>query len=182
VDASEYSRAIRKARSDEDRIARFGALLSTDSGTNVEIVGGSAIEIYLSSAAYASQDIDLVGDRAAIEQALQKWGFRPIDGRSRRTYWTDGFVGLIDLVGSVDSSGLPPRRIPTAYGPVWLSAPEPLIVRRLYRSKREGSRGLFLQAVALARLGNLDWDYLVSEARYEGVELELRRLRSAARP
>ena len=145
----------------------------------VEVVGGSAIEIYLTSRSYVSQDIDLVGDRTAIERALRNWGFHEVEGRSHRTYWTDNFVGLVDLVGAVDRSGLRPRKVSTALGPVLLSAPEPLIIRRLMRGHREGSEELFRQAVKLAQLGRLDWRYLRSESRYEGVEPELERLRCA---
>jgi hypothetical protein len=182
MDAAEYSRTIRQATSGEERVAWFGALLGSESETKVEIVGGSAVEVYLSSIRYVSQDIDLVGQRVAVEGALRKWDFRTLTGRSERTYWTDGFVGLVDIVGPADRSGLAPRKIATSHGPVLLSAPEPLIVRRLYRSKREGSEELFRQAVALGRLGDLDWEYIESEARYENVETELRKLRKQISP
>lgn len=181
MDATNYPKEIRKARTPEERVAWFGALLARDTGKAVEVVGGSAIEIYLSSAAYVSQDIDLVGDRAAIESTLRLWGFYPVEGRSHRVYWTDHFVGLIDIVGSADRSGLAPRQVTTPFGPVSLSAPEPLIIRRLLRADRENSVELFRQAVLLARLGGLDWEYLQSEARFEKVEDKLRELRSAVR-
>jgi hypothetical protein len=82
-------------------------------------------------------------------------------------------------VGAVDRSGLSPRTRLTPCGPVTLGAPEPLIIRRVYRSKREHSPPLFLQAVELAKLGGLDWEYLESESRYEKVEAELKQLRKA---
>ena len=87
---------------------------------------------------------------------------------------------MIDIVGSADRSGLAPREVGTPYGPVLLSAPEPLIVRRLQRASREGFEELFRQAVALARMGNLDWEYLESEARFEKVEPLLKRVRKTA--
>lgn len=177
MNRSEFSRVIRQARSPEDRVAWFGALIANETGKAVEVVGGSAIEVYLSSSVYVSQDIDLVGDIDRVKLVLQKWGFRQVEGRSHRIYWTDNFVGLVDLVGPADRSGLPPRRVKTPYGPVLLSAPEPLIIRRLSRAHREKSDELFRQAVSLARLGGLDWDYLESEARYENVEDRLRELR-----
>jgi hypothetical protein len=181
MDAAEFAREIGKARSAEERIAWFGALLRRESGKNVEVVGGSAIEVYLTSSAYISQDIDLVGERAAIERILRDWGFHRVEGRSHRVYWTEGSLGLVDIVAQADRSGLPPREVSTPYGPVLLSAPEPLIIRRLQRSARESSEALYRQAVALARLGNLDWQYLESEARFEKVESQLKRLRSAIR-
>ena len=177
MDAAEFARVIRRAPSPEDRIAWFGALLTNETRRDVEVVGGSAVEVYLSSAAYVSQDIDLVGDRTAIESVLLRWRFRHVEGRSGRTYWMDELVGLVDLVGPADRSGLPPRKISTPHGPLAISAPEPLIIRRLMRAKREKSEDLFGQAAALARMGNLDWEYLESEARYEEVEPGLRRLR-----
>jgi hypothetical protein len=62
MDGIEFAREIRKADSVEDRVAWFGALLARESGNAVEVVGGSAIEVYLSSSIYVSQDIDLVGN------------------------------------------------------------------------------------------------------------------------
>ena len=182
MDAAEFAREIGKAKSAEERIAWFGALLRRESGKDVEVVGGSAIEIYLTSSAYVSQDIDLVGERITIERTLRDWGFRQVEGRSHRVYWTERSLGLVDIVGQADRSGLRPREVSTPYGPALLSAPEPLIIRRLQRAARENSEELFRQAVALARLGNLDWQYLESEARYEKVEPQLKRLRLAVRP
>jgi len=177
VDAADFAREIRKAGRDEERIAWLGALLARETRKAVEVVGGSAIMVYLSSALYVSQDVDLVGDRTAIETVLRRWGFREVEGRSRRRYWMDESVGLVDLVGSADRSGLPPRKLATPYGPVTVGPPEPLIIRRLMRAEREDSASLFDQAVALARMGGLDWEYLESEARYEKVEPLLKRLR-----
>lgn len=181
MDAADFAEAIQKASREDDRVAWFGALLRKEARKEVEIVGGSAIEIYISSDTYVSQDIDIVGERAAIERVLLRWRFRQVEGRSSRTYWTHPKVGLVDLVGAADKSGLPPRHVPTACGPVTLSAPEPLIIRRLVRASRESSDELFRQAVELASLGNLDWGYLELEARYERVEVELGRLRRRAR-
>jgi hypothetical protein len=177
MDAEEFDRTIRRAPTPEDRLAWFGALLASEARTHVELVGGSAIEIYLSSNEYVSQDVDLVGERRSLAEVLRRWGFREVEGRSRRIYWVKEAVGLVDLVGAMDRSGLPPRRIETPVGPVLLSALEPLIVRRLMRSKREGSDAMFRQAVMLGRLGSLDWDYLESEAKFEQITPLLRRLK-----
>ncbi len=177
MDALEFGRAISRARRADERLAWFGALLRKEAGRDVEIVGGSAIEIYLSSDAYVSQDVDLVGSRSRIEDALRRWRFTTVTGRSHRLYWTHRSVGLVDIVGAADRSGLSPRRMRTPYGELLLSAPEPLVIRRLVRAEREAERELFRQAVELARLGDLDWEYLESEAGYEKVEAGLRRLR-----
>lgn len=181
MDAAEFDACLARAGTPEDRLAWFGALLAKEVRSHVELVGGSAIEIYLSSSAYVSQDVDVVGERFAIGDVLRRWGFREVTGRSQRLYWFKETVGLVDLVGAVARSGMPARRIETPYGPVLLSAVEPLIIRRLVRAARESSRELFRQAVALARLGGLDWEYLEAEARYEKVAPSLQRLRTQIR-
>lgn len=181
MDRGELARALALAVTPEDRLAWFAALLARESRAQVEVVGGSAVEIYLTSEAHVSKDIDLVGPQDKIEVVLRRWGFRPVEGESQQTYWTNPKVGLVHVLGPTDRSGLPPRKVRTPHGPVLLSAPEPLIIRRLVRSSRRRSKGLFDQAVALARLGSLDWDYLKREARYEKVEPLLTRVRRAVR-
>lgn len=168
---------LASAPTGEDRIAWFGALLAKESGTEIEIVGGSAIEIYLTARAYVSQDIDIVGMRAPIVRALRRWGFREVKGRSSRAYWLKEGFGLVDLVGPKDRSGLPALRRQTPHGLVLIGAVEPLIVRRLWRSARERSAELFSQALRLARGRHLDWGYLEAVAGYEGVLPELERLK-----
>jgi hypothetical protein len=177
----EFDRVLRSAPTPEERIAWFGALLAKESKTDIEIVGGSAIEIYLSSAHYVSQDIDLVGSKLRIGPVLRKWGFRELAGRSHRVYWFKAALGLVDVVGAGDRSGLPPRRIKTPHGPVSISAVEPLIARRLMRAHREESSALYRQAVELARKADLDWEYLEAIAKFEGVSSLLRKLRKDAK-
>jgi hypothetical protein len=163
MDAREFERKIREAPTPEEHLAWFGALLAAEAETPVELVGGSAIEIYLTSGVYVSQDVDVVGNRLPLAAVLRRWGFQEIAGRSHRVYWFPESVGLVDLVGAVARSGLPPRPVDTPVGPVRLSALEPLIMRRLVRSKRETSPARFRQAARLAKVGPLDWVYL--EAR-----------------
>lgn len=179
MDAAAFDKVIASARRPEDRIAWFGALLAKDSRDVVEIVGGSAIEIYLSSAEYVSQNVDLVARRSRIAPILRRWKFRKVEGRSHRVYWFKEAIGLVDVVGAGDRSGLRPRRVETPHGPVLVSALEPLIVRRLTRSQRENSDELFGQAVRLAKQGNLDWEYLETMARYEQTTPLLKRLKIA---
>jgi hypothetical protein len=181
MDGPEFDRVVRSAPTLEERIAWFGALLTRESKTEVEIVGGSAIEIYLSSSKYVSQDIDLVGRKDPIGSVLRRWGFRQVEGRSHRVYWFKSLVGLVDIVGAGDRSGLQPRRMETPYGPVLVSAVEPLIIRRLMRAHREESKELYLQAVDLARRGSLDWEYLETMGRFEGVTTLLTKLRKAVK-
>ncbi|MCI4352713.1 MAG: hypothetical protein L3K14_04915 [Thermoplasmata archaeon] len=177
MDGRKFDSVIASASTLEERIAWFGALLARGGKTDIEIVGGSAIEIYLSSANYVSQDIDLVGPRDVIGPVLRKWGFRQVEGRSHRVYWFKPVLGLVDVVGVGDRSGLQPHRMETPYGPVLVSAVEPLIVRRLMRAQREEFNALYLQAVQLGRLGGLDWEYLETMAKFEGVASLLKKLR-----
>lgn len=180
MEVAELDRILDSAPTSDARLAWFGALLGKECGAVVEIVGGSAIQLYLGSATYTSQDIDLVGHGRQIDGVLARWGFTRIEGRSGRVYWMKKSVGLIDVVGPGDNSGLRPSRIETPYGRVAVSAREPLIVRRLIRSRREQSGALFRQAVELAKPADLDWDYIEAMGRLEGVSSDVARLRAAS--
>lgn len=173
MDEAEFEAKIRQAPTPHDRIAWFGALLATESGLGprLTIVGGSAIEIYLTSDRYVSDDIDIVGDKAALTPILERWGFEKKNGRDRRVYWARDGVGLVDLVGTVKRVGLPDRQERTPFGEVALAPVEALIIRRLIRASRENSDELARQAEALAlEYGKgLDWDYLQVEAKYERI-------------
>ena len=96
-------------------------------------------------------------------------------------YWLKEAIGLVDIVGAGDRSGLRPRQVETPYGPVLVSAVEPLIVRRLIRARRENSDEFLGQAIRLAKQGELDWDYLEVMARYEQATPLLKRVRKAVR-
>jgi hypothetical protein len=160
----DFESALASASSEDDRLACFGALLALESGVGdrLVIVGGSAVEIYLTPALYTSQDIDVVGDRAALEPVLARWGFSRAVGRDRRVYWIKKGFGQVDLVGTQDRSGLPPRPWPTPFGRVMVGSIEYLIVGRLMRSTREERPELFHQAELLAKRyrKRLDWSYI----------------------
>lgn len=164
---------LAKARTEDERLAWFGALLTRESRLEgrLIIVGGSAIELYLTSTAYVSLDIDIVGSKVAISAALRRWGFKMERGRDHRTYWVKEGLGLVDLVGARNRSGLPARAFPTRYGDVLVSPVEDLIVRRLVMARQMRSTDLFRQAEILAaryRRG-LDWDYIRAETSYEKI-------------
>jgi len=173
MDRREFEQTIAKARTEDERLSWFGALLTRDSklAGRLIIVGGSAIEIYLTSSKYVSMDIDVVGDKDAITVVLRRWGFRREEGRDRRVYWVKKGLGNVDLLGPRDRSGLPPRALVTAYGEVLLGPVEYLIVRRLMRAGREQSTELFRQAEVLAAQyrRSLDWEYIRAQAAYENV-------------
>src|SRR5690242_3698968 len=100
MDRRAFRRALRDAPSEGARIAWFGALLARESGLRDQliIVGGSAIEIYLTSSRYVSEDIDIVGEKRAIAPVLRRWGFIEKEGRDRRVYWMKRGLGYVDLV------------------------------------------------------------------------------------
>jgi hypothetical protein len=173
MDRKEFELAIAKARTEDERLSWFGALLTRESKLEgrLIIVGGSAIEIYLTSSKYVSMDIDVVGDKGAISAVLRRWGFRRVPGRDRRVSWVKKGLGSVDPVGPTDRSGLPPRSISTPHGEVLLAPVEYLVVRRLMRAGRERSTELFRQAEVLAAQfkRSLDWEYTRSEAEHERV-------------
>jgi hypothetical protein len=186
MDRQEFEGILSSAPSESERIAWFGALLTREAGLEGKliIVGGSAIEVYLTSSRYVSQDIDLVGAKGAIVQVLRRWGFRREEGRSGREYWTKDGLGQVDTVGPKDRSGLPPRVERTPYGEVLLAPVEYLIVRRLMRAGREHSTELFRQAEVLAAQykAGLDWDYIRGEASRENVLTLYEQLRRQVAP
>ncbi len=170
MDERAFDSILRKARSPDQRVAWFGALLAEEAGVPVILVGGSAIEVY-TEGEYVSQDIDVVGDREKLEAVLRRWGFHPERGRSSRTYWFKKVPGLVDLVGARMKSDLPLQTMRTPYGSVSLGPPEDLITRRLMRAGAEHSTELFQEAVLLAHRYKtaLDWEYIRADAKYEHV-------------
>lgn len=169
----EFEEAIDRARTEDERLSWFGALLTRESKLEGQliVVGGSAIEIYLTSSEFISMDIDLVGDKEAIVEVLRRWGFRREEGRDQREYWVRRGLGSVDLVGPRDRSGLPPRVVTTPHGDVLVGPIECLIVRRLMRPGREHSVAFFRQAEVLAAQykRSLDWDYIRAQAANEKV-------------
>ncbi|MGD0250180.1 MAG: hypothetical protein ABSB97_04760 [Thermoplasmata archaeon] len=152
-----------------ERILRIGALLSVATNEPAIVVGGSAIEVYLTGG-YVSGDIDVVVERrpAAIK-VVESWGFI----RTGRIWWREDWNIEIDLArppytGSREHL----QTIQTPYGPVLLAAIEDLIVKRLaelkhWQNSRAREEGLMRQAEQLAveYADRLDEGYLDSLAR-----------------
>jgi hypothetical protein len=163
--ADQFEAVMAKATNRSERNLWFGALLSDEVGGALVIVGGSAIEVY-TTGKYVSGDIDIVGDRKAIINGLERWGFRPA-GR----LWSRPELELwIDPVGSEytgDERRL--RTVTTPYGPVRLASVEDLIAKRLIETKvwPKGGTDLFDQALALAAEYDqeIDWPYVTKVAR-----------------
>lgn len=160
----DVQKALAKARSKAERSLWFGALLARELGTEIVIVGGSAIEVY-TSGKYVSGDLDLVGEREPMVSLLERWGFRR-EGR----LWTRTELSLwVDPVGreyAGDTRRL--RIVETPYGRVRLASIEDLIAKRLIETKvwPRGGTELFDQALALASeySDQVDWDYVSAVA------------------
>ena len=185
VARSELERAVRSAGTAGERIASFGALLSsaTGLGRRLVVVGGSAISVY-SRGEYVSEGIDVVGDGARIARTLRRWGFHPTE-KGPRTYWAREDLGLlVDVIDRPDYVGLNEgiRTGSTPYGPVRLAAVEDLIVRRLVFAMRERDPEFLDEAVLLwLRFAeDLDHDYLAHHVRFEGVGAAFRQLQRRA--
>ncbi|MCI4361408.1 MAG: hypothetical protein L3J91_06850, partial [Thermoplasmata archaeon] len=153
IERARVEQALASAETHADRILYLSALLAAaiDQGVgSVIVVGGSAIEIYVSGR-YVSDDIDLVAARPPAIRVLESWGFRT----EGRTWFHDEWKLDVDLVrdpsgytGSRDRT----REMATPFGPVRLAAPEDLIIRRLAEAKHwQGRKTVALeQAVMLA--------------------------------
>jgi hypothetical protein len=169
-----FERAIRRARSTGQRVALLGALLARETGLGdrLVIVGGSALSVY-TKGAYVSAGVDIVGGKAAIGAALEKWGFR-LDA----PYWRRDDLGLLVQPGRDRYYGNSDRltTIETPFGPVMLAAVEDLVIPRLVYAKSQRNPRFLDEAALLLRNGGMDIDraYLEHEVQYEGVESEYR--------
>lgn len=167
------------------RAAVFAALVRVAAGLASDaliVVGGSAVEIY-TRAAYASDDLDIVGRRDALIPVLRAWGFQ----KSSRQLWShSGWKIVVDLVKELDGyngSRERTRLIATPYGSIRVEAVEDSIVRRLIQSKHWQVRGDFDWAVALAELewASIDWSYAEAYAKAELVADLLAEVRKRVR-
>jgi hypothetical protein len=153
-----------------DRILAFGALLTRESGTDVVIVGGSAIEVY-TRGGYVSGDIDLRADRASVERVLAQWGFE----HKGRLWIRPGWGIAVDVVADV-YSGDPYRAttISTPHGSVRIAVVEDLFVKRLAAAKHWQVEAALEEAYLLWRdyRDRMDVAYLDKQARtYKVVDL-----------
>lgn len=159
---TEAERILAGQSSSDERIITFGALLSRETGADVIVVGGSAIEVY-TRGGYASADIDLVGDRRAIIKAVESWDFRPVGHM-----WVNRNWGIAadprgeDYTGDLGRT----REVVTPFGRVRLAAVEDLIVKRLASVKHWNQRGAIKEAGLLlaSRADEIDWAYLEGQA------------------
>lgn len=177
MNAAQIEAILSKARTRSEKILWLGALLQRESGLEVVIVGGSAIEVY-TSGKYVSEDVDIVGDRDAISSLLRAWAFHR-EGR----LWVSSTLKLwIDTVGKYYSGER--RRLTTTetpYGRVQIAAVEDLIAKRLIEIREWGGpkKRLFDQALVLAveEADHIDWDYVAKVAKDDGAEDLVRELR-----
>jgi len=181
----EVRSALARATSRAERLLWLAAMLRTETGGRVVVVGGSAIEVYTSDA-YVSADLDLVGDRDRLIDTLERWGFK----KSGRLWSTAALEVWVDPVGSTyDGDQARLGEVVTPFGPVQLASVEDLIGKRLIEAKvwPGSSVWAFDQAMMLAAEfeKDMDWEYTTKVASREGAgdlvpELR-RRLRRRAR-
>ena len=161
--ADEVARILEGEPQREQRILNFGALLARESGSEVVVVGGSAIEVY-TRGRIVSDDIDIRAERSKIWKVLGEWGFRDHGKTWIRSDWKIA----IDVVGD-KYSGDPyrTRLVSTRYGPVRLAAVEDLIVKRLASAKHWQQPRDVGQAALLLELytAEIDQTYLEQMAR-----------------
>jgi hypothetical protein len=165
--AEEIGRLLGTPGPTYSRIILFGALLSTEIGSEVIVVGGSAIEVY-TRGGYASGDIDIVGGEERIRTVLKRWGFHK-DGR---IWIQEDWKLAVDTVGehyTGDRSRT--RELSTSYGRVRLAGVEDLIAKRLASAKHWNIPDDIGQAAQLlAGFGDeIDWTYLQEVAARHAV-------------
>ncbi len=129
--ADEVGRILASTPKSHDRILYFAALLAKESGSEVVVVGGSAIEVY-TRGGYVSGDIDIRTDRKVAHRVLAKWNFRDEGRLWIRSDWKIA----VDVVGD-GYSGDPYRTttVSTPYGPVRIAVVEDVFIKRLASAK-----------------------------------------------
>ncbi|MCI4327043.1 MAG: hypothetical protein L3K16_05345 [Thermoplasmata archaeon] len=168
--AVEVGRILRSTPKSYDRILNFAALLAHEIGSDVVVVGGSAIEVY-TKGGYVSGDIDIRADRVPVRRALTRWKFKD-EGR----LWTRADWNIaVDVVGNRYTGD--PYRATTAatpYGPVQIAVVEDLFVKRLAAAKHWKVRAALDEASLLWQdySDKMDLAYLDRQAAtYKVVDL-----------
>jgi hypothetical protein len=166
----EVGRILAKTQASHDRILYFGALLASESESDVVIVGGSAIEVY-TRGGYVSGDIDIRADKASIHRVLAQWKFKD-EGR----LWIRPDWKLAIDVGGDPYSGDPYRAtsISTPYGPVRIAVVEDVFVKRLASAKHWKVQAALVEAELLWKeyRSTMNVQYLERQAKaYDVVDL-----------
>ncbi|MHB8546769.1 MAG: DUF6036 family nucleotidyltransferase [Nitrosotalea sp.] len=117
------------------RIFFLGVLTSKlkESGVDVILVGGEAIDLY-TAGSFSTSDIDLVVDNKAMtEKLLNKFGF----GKQGNGLWFNSDLNIVVQVIDQSYSGDPDRlkKFKVKNYELRVAAPEDLIQNRLYSAK-----------------------------------------------
>jgi hypothetical protein len=175
--AAEVEAVLNQSGTRESRILNFAAVLARESREEVIVVGGSAIEVY-TPGAYASGDIDLVGDKDAILAVLTKWKFTEHGRLWIRKDWRIA----IDVVGPTYTGSLFRTSLTqTKYGPVRIAAIEDLLIKRLALAKHWRAKAALDEAALLWKdyKERMDMNYVEECARnYDVIDI-LKDFRSA---
>jgi hypothetical protein len=145
------------------KLASLCSALWAESGVELVVVGGSAIEI-LTEGAYASGDLDMCHVRAAtlpMRERQEVMGLLGAKGGPRN--WQVAGMYL-DLLGPVESFARTPfRQVEGPYGKIFLMKPEDLLVERVLVSFYLGQDKIaracakILTAVALRQEIQMNW-------------------------
>lgn len=187
---SSTSRARELAARIRSLISRSSSILEVVAAINtfyeerglgrIIIVGGYAAEIYTGSA-YRTGDVDLVveGDPETLREALgliEEW--------RGRVWAARGLRYAIDIVSTEYGGKRPPVKLRVGETHVYVEPPEETIVSSLnacvyWESDLDCERAAMVMA---AQWDRLDWEYLESRAREEGVAEKLHEIRRAVEP
>lgn len=170
MDVSKLTSAVADIMAESDptlkslKLASICTALWAESGVQLVVVGGSAIE-FLTEGAYASGDLDLCSLSAAtlpVRQRQEVMGLLGAKG-GPRNYHVGGMY--IDVLGPVESFATTPfRKVKAPYGEVLIMKPEDLLVERVLISvspqadpeARDCARKL--AAVSLKGVVPVDWN------------------------
>lgn len=171
-------RIILETDDPNERKIRLAAILTSSlpkTGPRPVMVGGSAIEVYLSGT-LRTGDMDIVYNPGALTKILRLWHFERASGS-----WANDELGLsVDAVGdSLNGSYDKTTTIVTKYGPATVIGMEDLILRRLTSAKHRRYPSDMEQAYLLAKAhgDRLDWEYIEEGAKKSRTTDYLRRLK-----
>ncbi len=181
---TEFDRAIAAARTEADRILALSALLSSATGDDLIVVGGSAIYLHAPEQT-PSLDVDVVTRaRPLAAQVLESCGFVRRRGRMRRR---SDLPMDVDLLTDFNGSRTRAVAVDTPYGGVRVAGVEDLLIKRLVELKHWAPKPpwrteILRQIETLLRLygAALDEGYLRDRAHRERVTDVLGAFRARA--
>jgi hypothetical protein len=170
MDAKKIHAALADITAEQDptlkslKLASLCSALWLESGVELVVVGGSAIEI-LTEGAYASGDLDMChATKASLPVAERKEIMGLLDAKGGPRNWQVAGMYL-DLLGPVESFARTPyRRVQAPFGEVQVMKPEDLLVERVlmtfYLGESQSARDCAKKFIAVILGGDIavNWD------------------------